>query len=71
MDVGTCPFDEDDVLARVVAENIEDAKQRYSIAERNREVALRTHQSLMEKIRNAEEEYANIPVGHGSRAIEG
>ena len=67
MDVGICPFEEDDVLARIVAENIEDAKERYSIAERNREAALRTHQSLVEKIRNVEEEYANIPVGHGSR----
>ena len=67
MDVGTCPFEEDDVLARIVAENIEDAKERYSIAERNRKAALRTHQSLVEKIRNVEVEYANIPVGHGSR----
>ena len=67
MDVGTCPFEEEDVLARVVAENIEDAKERYSIAERNREAALRTHQSLVEKICNAEVEYTNIPVGHGSR----
>ena len=67
MDVGTCPFEEDDVLARIMAENIEDAKERYSIAERNHEAALRTHQSLVEKIRNAEVEYANIPVGHGSR----
>ena len=67
MDVGTCPFEEEDVLARIVAENIEDAKERYSIAERNREAALQTHQSLVEKIRNAEVEYTNIPVGHGSR----
>ena len=67
MDVGTCPFEEEDVLARIMAENIEDAKERYSIAERNREAALRTHQSLVEKIRNAEVEYSNIPVGHGSR----
>ena len=67
MDVGTCPFDEDDVLARVVAENIEDAKQQYSIAERNHEAALRTHQGLVEKVCNAEVEYTNIPVGHGSR----
>ena len=27
MDIGMCPFDEEDMLARVVAENIEDAKQ--------------------------------------------
>ena len=67
MDIGTCPFDEEDVLARVIAENIEDAKQRYSIAERNHEVALQTHQGLVEKVCNAEVEYANIPVGHGSR----
>ena len=67
MDIGMCPFSEDDVLAQVLAENIEDTLQHYSIAEHAHESALHTHDGLAEKVRNAEEAYANIPVGNRSK----
>ena len=50
MDIDTCPFSEEDILARVLAENIEDVRQHYSIAERAYASASQTHDGLVEKV---------------------
>ena len=71
MDVGTCPFDGDEILARVVAENVEDAECRLQTAQRGYDMAKNTYDMLVEKEWNATIEYANIPEKLPAHKIKG
>ena len=70
LDVGTCPFKEADVIARVVAENVERVHGSLRKAQRSLERAECTLNGLIEKERYAEMELGNIPEGHPSRGAK-
>ena len=70
MDAGTCPFSEADVVARVIAENVERAYGSLRKAQRSYDRAQCTLNGLIEKERYAEMELGNIPEGHPSRGAK-
>ena len=67
LDVGTCPFKEADVVARVIAENVERIHGSLRKTQRSLERAECTLNGLIEKERYVEMELGNIPEGHPSR----
>ena len=62
--------DEEEVLAQVVAENVEDAQQHLQTTQHGYDMAKNTYDMLVEKEWNATMEYANIPVKHPSHKIK-
>ena len=70
MDVGTCPFSEADVVARVIAENVERIYGSLQKTQRSLDRAQSTLDGLVEKERYAEVELGNIPEGHPSRGAK-
>ena len=70
MDAGTCPFKEADIVARVIAENVERIYGSLHKTERSLDRAQCTLNGLIEKERYAEMELGNIPEGHPSRGAK-
>ena len=70
MDVGTCSFSEADVVARVIAENVE----RIYGSLRKTQRSLNQAQSLLDRLKEKEQyvkiELGNIPEGHPSRGAK-
>ena len=70
MDVGTCPFTEADIVARVIAENVERIYASLRKTQRSLDRAQSTLDGLIEKERYTEVELGNIPEGHPSRGAK-
>ena len=70
MDVGTCSFSEADVVARVIAENVERIYGSLQKTQRSLNQAQSILDGLKEKERNVETELGNIPEGHPSRGTK-
>ena len=70
MDVGTCTFSEAEVVARVIAENVERIYGLLRKTQRSLNRAQSLLDGLKEKERNVEVELANIPEGHPSRGAK-
>ena len=70
MDVGTCSFSEADVVAWVIAENVEWIYGLLRKTQRSLDQAQSLLDRLMEKERNVKTELGNIPEGHPSRGAK-
>ena len=70
MDVGTCTFSEAEVVARVIAENVERIYGLLRKTQRSLNRAQSLLDGLKEKERNVEVELGNIPEGHPSRGAK-
>ena len=70
MDVGICSFSEADVVARVIAENVEQIYGSLRKTQRSLDWAQSILDRLREKERNVETELGNIPEGHRSRGAK-
>ena len=70
MDVGTCTFSEAEVVARVIAENVERIYGLLRKTQRSLNRAQSLLDGLKEKEQNVEVELANIPEGHPSRGAK-
>ena len=68
--VGTCSFSEADVVARVIAENVERIYGSLRKTQRSLDQAQSILDRLREKERNVETELGNIPEGHPSRGAK-
>ena len=70
MDAGTCPFSEANVVARVIAENVERVYGSLRKTQRSLERAQSTLDGLVEKERIVEVELGNIPEGQPSKGAK-
>ena len=70
MDVGTCSFSEANVVAWVIAENVEQIYGSLRKTQRSLDQAQSLLDGLIEKERNVKTELGNIPEGHPSRGAK-
>ena len=70
MNVGTCTFSEAEVVARVIAENVEHIYGLLWKTQRSLNWAQSLLDGLKEKERNVKVKLANIPEGHSSRGAK-